>query len=171
MISVRGNLSSIDQLMPTVTPKKPSPKPEGDITVRIIYPNGKEGTFKARKVQFANYPKSCWRGLYLWWPFRWYTEDYIEVTRDKDGAKMKVKIGKLASVEVVGKSYSRKLYFKSLLGGELFATHIWKDLNADDRSGPSKWDCEKEGILLDLKDDLYVFLPFVVIKQIFFEWP
>ena len=165
--TLRGEIRHLREIAADGSVEKTTGDTSQDKEVIIERRNSTQETFKARWVRFANYPETGWTGSYFSseWPFQWWPDESIEITKDKDAAKMSVRLSKLASIEVLGGYSSRGLRLESNEGNELVGTHFYQVLNEDQKHGPYKWKQADEGLLLKLEDDIFVFLPFLSINK------
>ena len=136
------------------------------INIDVRLHDGRTERFAASDIWFANYPEHAWTGTYAYsaYPFQWWRNKQIEID-ELEGLVSKINIDKISGIKVVGQ-YSGKLTFKSIAANELTGNHVRENLNSDSRKGPSDWDIEKEGVLIQVNKDLFVFIPFVVVDQI-----
>ena len=168
---IEGNPCTLRELSPyQKQAEKSISTAKGTEKVILSFKDNSKETFWAQDIQFVNYPKTGWTGSY-WpseWPFQWWPNDEIEVVKDIEGERIKIRADKLCSIQVIDNYSSRKLFFESLQGGKLSATHFYEVLNEERKHGPYKWQQDKEGILLKISSDVAIMVPFVAVSKIEF---
>jgi len=172
----RGDLSSVTEIAKVVPVGSPPSVGSAEpplIAVRVVLLNGQEQVVRCRDVRFVNFPVRGWTGTYFvsQWPFQWWRSETLEITNDNDGTAASVNIKKLRSIEIVGETYAHKLRLTSTAGMALLATHVWDNLNSDSKHGPSEWDSDREGVVWEVSEQLYVFMPFSAVRSVDFMWP
>jgi hypothetical protein len=170
LATVKAELGNLASLTPVARSAAPA---AGRIDAAIRRADSQEDVCKTTGAVFVNYPTRGWTGTYLvsQWPFQWWRSETITVQREDDQARIDIALDKLRRIDIVGARYDRKLLLQSIAGSEMRVTHVATGLNETSRHGPSEWERDKEGVVLTLSADAYLFVPFSGITAVSFTRP
>ena len=167
----------------TVTAPAPS---SGDLSPRKYKINVRDYQNRAFEaevtdIQFARYPSLAWSGTYFSssFPFQWHRDPFLIIKKreksqsslfaksaDDFDAEINIHFDKLSSIKFT-RSYfaNRKAVLRNNRGAVLNGS-IYPGPVAEQFPGVTKWDPNKEGLLCEITNRLYVFIRFCNVVEV-----